>query len=452
MSKALKAKSAQKAKKAESFFGLDRPIRYEGPNSRNPLAFRWYDPNKKVLGKKLADHLRMAVCYWHTFCWGGGDPFGGSTLIRPWFDTGDALGEAKLKADVAFEMYEALGIPFFTFHDRDIAPEGKSLAESNKNVKLIADIFAKKMEKVKVKLLWGTANLFSNRRYMAGAATNPDPDVFIYAAAQVKNAIDVTHMLGGANYVLWGGREGYETLLNTNLGHELDQLGRFMNMVVDYKHKIGFKGTILIEPKPQEPTKHQYDFDSATVYGFLKKYGLEKEIRLNIEAGHAFLAHHTFEHEIAVAFASGIFGSIDMNRNDYQSGWDTDQFPNNVPEMALAYYQVLQGGGFTTGGTNFDAKLRRQSLDAEDLLIGHIGGMDACARGLKAAAKMIEDKALSGPLDARYAGWDSAEGQKLARGEYSLEEIAQWVEAKDINPQPKSGKQELLENIVNRYV
>ena len=287
---------------------------------------------------------------------------------------------------------------------------------------------------------------------MSGAATNPDPDVFAFSAATVKTCMDATQKLGGENYVLWGGREGYETLLNTDLKRELDQLGRFLNLVVEYKHKIGFKGTILIEPKPQEPTKHQYDYDVATVYGFLKKNGLENEVKVNIEQGHAILAGHSFEHELALANALGIFGSIDMNRNDYQSGWDTDQFPNNVPEMALAYYHVLAGGGFTTGGTNFDAKLRRQSLDPADLLIGHIGGMDCCARGLKAAAKMIEDKALSQPLAERYAGWDSAESQKMLRGEYSLEEIAHHVESRDINPQPRSGKQELLENIVNRYV
>ncbi|WP_348641747.1 xylose isomerase [Rhizobium sp. P44RR-XXIV] len=285
-----------------------------------------------------------------------------------------------------------------------------------------------------------------------GRCHQPDPDVFAFSAATVKTCMDATHKLGGENYVLWGGREGYETLLNTDLTRELDQMGRFLNLVVEYKHKIGFKGTILIEPKPQEPTKHQYDYDVATVYGFLKKNGLENEVKVNIEQGHAILAGHSFEHELALANTLGIFGSIDMNRNDYQSGWDTDQFPNNVPEMTLAYYQVLAGGGFKNGGTNFDSKLRRQSLDPADLLIGHIGGMDCCARGLKAAAKMIEDKALSQPLADRYAGWDSAEGQKLLRGEYSLDQIAQWVEAKDINPQPKSGKQELLENIVNRYV
>ncbi|MCS3740658.1 xylose isomerase [Rhizobium sp. BK661] len=432
------------------FFGDIQKIKYEGPESTNPLAFRHYNKDEVVLGKRLEDHLRFAVAYWHTFAWEGGDPFGGRTFLRPWFE--DSMKAAKLKADVAFELFQILDAPFYCFHDADVRPEGKNFAENTKNLNEIVDYFAEKQAATGTKLLWGTANLFSNRRFMSGAATNPDPDVFAYSAATVKTCMDATMKLGGANYVLWGGREGYETLLNTDLKKELDHLGRFLNLVVEYKHKIGFKGTILIEPKPQEPTKHQYDYDVATVYGFLKQHGLENEVKLNIEQGHAILAGHSFEHELALANALGVFGSIDMNRNDYQSGWDTDQFPNNVPEMALAYYQVLQGGGFTTGGTNFDAKLRRQSLDAEDLLIGHIGGMDACARGLKAAAKMIEDKALSGPLDARYAGWDSVEGQKLARGEYSLEQIAEWVEAKDINPQPKSGKQELLENIVNRYV
>jgi xylose isomerase len=303
-----------------------------------------------------------------------------------------------------------------------------------------------------VKLLWGTANMFSNRRFMAGAATNPDPDVFAFAAATVKSCMDATHRLGGENYVLWGGREGYETLLNTNLAQEDAQFGRFLNMVVEYKHKIGFDGTILIEPKPQEPTKHQYDYDVATVYGFLKRHGLEGEVKVNIEQGHAILAGHSFEHEIALAQALGIFGSIDMNRNDYQSGWDTDQFPNNVPEVALAYYHILQGGGFSTGGTNFDAKLRRQSLDPEDLLIAHIGGMDVCARGLKAAAAMIEDGTLPGFVEDRYAGWSSPEAQAMLNGDRSLEDIAARVEAEGINPAPVSGKQEYLENVVNRFV
>jgi xylose isomerase len=437
------------------FFGDIKPIKYEGPESTNPLAYRFYNKDEVVAGKRLEDHLRFAIAYWHSFAWPGGDPFGGQTFERPWFPNGgsaDTMENAKLKADVAFEMFTLLGTPYYCFHDADVRPEGKNLAESIDRLNQIADIFAEKQKQTGVKLLWGTANLFSHRRYMGGAATNPDPDVFAYAAATVKSCMDVTKRLKGENYVLWGGREGYETLLNTDMKRELDQMGRFLTMVVEYKHKIGFKGAILIEPKPQEPTKHQYDYDVATVYGFLKKYGLENEVKVNIEQGHAILAGHSFEHELATANALGIFGSIDMNRNDYQSGWDTDQFPNNVPEMALAFYHVLQGGGFKTGGTNFDAKLRRQSLEPDDLLIAHIGGMDACARGLKAAAKMIEDKALSGPLEERYAGWKSAEAKAMLSGKRTLEEISERVLKKTIEPQPRSGRQELLENIVNRYV
>ena len=436
------------------FFGDIAKIPYEGPDSTNPLAFHHYDPDEKVMGKRLEDHLRFAAAYWHSFQWPGGDPFGGQTFDRPWFPDrmGDTMDAARLKADVAFEMFTALGVPFFCFHDADVRPEGANFAENTKNLNEIVDYFEKKIQDTGVKLLWGTANLFSHRRYMSGAATNPDPDVFAFAAATVKTCMDATHRLDGANYVLWGGREGYETLLNTDLKREDAQLGRFLNMVVEYKHKIGFKGTILIEPKPQEPTKHQYDYDVATVYGFLKRHGLEGEVKVNIEQGHAILAGHSFEHELALANALGIFGSIDMNRNDYQSGWDTDQFPNNVPEVALAYYQVLAGGGFTTGGTNFDAKLRRQSLDPQDLLAAHIGGMDICARGLKAAAKMIEDKALSDPLEARYAGWNVPEAKKMLEGGFTLGEIEEWVRKADLNPQPRSGRQEMLENVVNRYV
>ncbi|UUP16939.1 xylose isomerase [Nitratireductor thuwali] len=432
------------------FFDDIAKIAYEGPDSDNPLAFRHYNPDEKVLGRRMEDHLRFAVCYWHNFVWPGNDPFGGQTFERPWF--GETMELARLKADVAFEMFDILGAPFYTFHDHDVRPEGETYKESVARLDEIADYFAGKMENGGPKLLWGTANLFSNRRYMAGAATNPNPEVFAYAAATVKACMDVTKRLGGQNYVLWGGREGYETLLNTDMGRELDQLGRFLTMVVDYKHKIGFEGTILVEPKPQEPTKHQYDFDVATVYGFLKRYGLENEVKVNIEQGHAILAGHSFEHELALAGALGILGSIDVNRNDYQSGWDTDQFPNNTPEVALAYYHVLQQGGFTTGGTNFDAKLRRQSLDPEDLIAAHVGGMDVCARGLKAAARMVEDKALSGPLEERYAGWRDAEAQAMLKGERTLEQIADRVAKEGIEPQPVSGRQERLENIVNRYV
>jgi xylose isomerase len=438
-----------------SYFEGIAPVRFEGPDSTNPLAFRHYNPDEVVLGKTMAEHLRFAVCYWHTFVWPGGDPFGGQTFERPWFPKmgfGDTMELAKRKADEAFALFQLLGVPYFAFHDADVRPEADTLSESAARLDEIADYFAGKMKQTGVRLLWGTANLFSNRRYMAGAATNPDPDVFAYAAATVKHCIDVTKRLKGENYVLWGGREGYETLLNTDMKRELDQLGRFLSLVVDYKHRIGFKGTILIEPKPQEPTKHQYDFDVATVFGFLQRYGLEKEVKVNIEQGHAILAGHSFEHEIATANALGIFGSIDMNRNDYQSGWDTDQFPNNAPEVALAYYHILQGGGFRTGGTNFDAKLRRQSLDPVDLVAAHAGAMDICARGLKAAARMIEDRALSGPLEERYAGWKSAEARAMLAGKRSLEEIAGRVVKKKIEPQPRSGRQEWLENIVNRYV
>jgi xylose isomerase len=432
------------------FFGDIANIAYEGPESRNPLAYRFYNPGEVVMGKRMEDHLRFAVAYWHSFAWEGGDPFGGRTFERPWH--GDDMDKARLKADVAFEMFSLLGAPFYCFHDADVRPEGATLKESIARLDEIGDVFAAKQEETGVKLLWGTANLFSHRRYMAGAATNPDPDVFAYAAATVRSCIDVTKRLGGVNYVLWGGREGYETLLNTDMKREREQAGRFLTMVVDYAKKIGFDGTILIEPKPQEPTKHQYDYDVATVYGFLKDFGLEKEVKVNIEQGHAILAGHTFEHELALAASLGIFGSIDMNRNDYQSGWDTDQFPNNVPEMALAFLEVLKAGGFTTGGTNFDAKLRRQSLDPQDLLIAHIGGMDCCARGLKAAARMIEDKALSGPLEERYAGWNGAEAKAMLSGERTLDAIADRALAENLDPQPRSGRQEFLENVVNRYV
>ena len=431
-----------------SFFASIPAIAYEGPETDNEFAFRHYNPDEVILGKRMEDHLRFAIAYWHSFAWPGGDPFGGQTFDRPWF--GETMELAKLKADVAFEMFDILGAPFFCFHDADVRPEGASYAENTARLQEITDYFAAKMEGRKTKLLWGTANLFSQRRFMAGAATNPDPEVFAYSAATIKACMDSTRQLGGQNYVLWGGREGYETLLNTDLGRERAQAGRMLQMVVDYKYKTGFKGTILIEPKPQEPTKHQYDFDVATVYGFLKDFGLEKEVKVNIEQGHAILAGHSFEHELAMARELGIFGSIDINRNDYQSGWDTDQFPNNVPEMALAFYEVLRAGGFTTGGTNFDAKLRRQSLDAEDLILAHVGGMDACARGLKAAAKMLEDGKLEAAREARYASWESAEGKALLNS--NLESITQKVLAENIDPEPRSGRQERLENLVNRYL
>ena len=426
------------------FAGIDT-VRFD-PEGDGQTSFRHYDPDEVVMGKRMEDHLRFAVCWWHSFVWEGGDPFGGQTFERPWFPA-DTMALAKARADEAFELFRILGVPFYAFHDHDIRPEGTSLAESHARLDEMADHLAAKMEAGGPKLLWGTANMFSNRRYMAGASTNPDPDVFAYCASVVRACMGATHRLGGENYVLWGGREGYETLLNTDLSREMEQMGRFLSMVVEHKHKIGFEGAILIEPKPQEPTKHQYDHDVATVYGFLKRFGLEDEVKVNIEQGHAILAGHSFEHEIATANALGVFGSIDMNRNDYQSGWDTDQFPNNVPEVALAYYEILRGGGFGSGGTNFDAKLRRQSLDPLDLVAAHVGAMDVCARGLKAAAAMLEDGALERARAERYAGWDGSDLLSL-----SLDEAADRAEASALDPQPSSGRQERLENVVNRFV
>ncbi|MEM6309279.1 MAG: xylose isomerase [Pseudomonadota bacterium] len=426
------------------FFKDIPAIAFEGPDSDSEFAYRHYDPNEVVMGKRLEDQLRFAVAWWHSFAWPGEDPFGGQTLDRPWF--GDTMDLARMKADVAFELFALLGQPYFCFHDADVRPEGESFAESTRNLEEIVDYIGAKMEAGGPKLLWGTANLFTHRRFMSGAATNPDPEVFAYSAATVKTCMDATLKLGGENYVLWGGREGYETLLNTDLKRERDNAGRFLQMVVDYKHKIGFKGAILVEPKPQEPSKHQYDYDVATVYGFLKEFGLEGEVQMNIEQGHAILAGHSFEHELAMASSLGILGSIDMNRNDYQSGWDTDQFPNSVPEVALAYYEVLKAGGFSSGGTNFDAKIRRQSLDPEDLVLSHVGAMDICARGLKAAAAMIEDGGLEDMRAARYAGWNDVSGLE------SLDACFDHVTSHDVSPEPRSGKQERLENYINRFV
>ena len=426
------------------FDGID-PVRHD-PDGDGLTTFRHSDPDEVVMGARMEDHLRFAVCWWHSFVWEGGDPFGGRTFERPWFP-GATMEQARARADAAFDLFRILGVPFYAFHDHDVRPEGASLAESHARLDAMADHLGSLMEAGGPRLLWGTANLFSHRRYMAGAATNPDPDVFAHAASTVRACLGATHRLGGANYVLWGGREGYETLLNTDLARETEQMGRFLAMVVEHKHRIGFEGQILLEPKPQEPTKHQYDHDVATVYGFLERFDLVDEVRVNIEQGHAILAGHSFEHEIALAQALGIFGSIDMNRNDQQSGWDTDQFPNNVPEVALAYYEILRGGGFGAGGTNFDAKLRRQSLDPVDLVAAHVGAMDVCARGLKAAAAMLEDGVLEDLRAERYAGWDESDLLGL-----SLDEVADRAEAEGLDPRPRSGRQERLEAIVNRYV
>ncbi|MFM2036260.1 MAG: hypothetical protein RL459_1525 [Pseudomonadota bacterium] len=435
-----------------SYFNNVAPIAYEGPTSTNDLSFKWYDKDRIVLGKRMEEQLRFAVCYWHSFCWNGLDPFGGDTFQRPWHHMSDPMAAARVKADVAFEFFQKLGAPYYCFHDRDIAPEGATPRESVSYLHEMVDVLGRKQQDTGMKLLWGTANLFSHRRFMSGAATNPDPEIFALAALQVKEAMDATHKLGGANYVLWGGREGYETLLNTRMGQELDQLGRFLSMVVEYKHKIGFNGTILIEPKPREPTKHQYDYDVATVYGLLRRCGLENEVKVNIEANHATLAGHSFEHELATAVDLGIFGSIDMNRGDMQCQWDTDQFPNSIPETALAMYIIMQGGGFTTGGVNFDSKVRRQSIEPDDMFHGHIGGMDVTARALLIAEKMINDGKLAQQVADRYQGWNSSFGQDVLAGKTTLDALAARVLEKNTDTLPVSGRQERYENLLNAYI
>ena len=416
----------------ERFFPDIERVRCEGPESANPLAYRYYDASRLVLGKPMAEHLRLAVCYWHTFCWAGADMFGADTFARPWFGGGDPMALARRKTEVAFELFVVLGAPFFTFHDRDVAPEGASLSASEANLDRIVEDIEAAMARTGVKLLWGTANLFSHPRYAAGAATNPDPEVFAYAAAQVKKAMAVTQRLGGANYVLWGGREGYDTLLNTDLRRETEQLGRFMQLVVEHKHRSGFTGTLLIEPKPMEPTKHQYDHDAAAVHAFLRKFGLEREIKLNIEANHATLAGHSFEHELAYAVANDLFGSVDINRGDPQLGWDTDQFPNSADDVTLALYVILRAGGFGSGGLNFDAKLRRQSIDPTDLLHAHIGGIDTLARALLRAARLVEDGSLQAFVSERYAGWESDFGRDILAGKLSLAALADAVHARGL--------------------
>jgi xylose isomerase len=437
---------------SESIFSAFATVRYEGEKSESQLAYRYYDAKKIVLGKPLAEHLRFAVAYWHSLTMNGSDPFGGPTIQRPWMIDGNSMQAARNKADAAFDLFRVLDLPFYTFHDRDIAPEGESLLKSLNNFHEIADYLAEKMSSHKTKLLWGTANLFSHPRFMAGAATNPDPDVFAWSATTVKHCMDVTKALGGENYVLWGGREGYETLLNTNMAQELSQLGRFLSLVVGYKHKIGFEGQILIEPKPKEPTTHQYDFDVATVYGFLKKFGLENEIRVNIEANHALLAGHSFEHEIATAAMLGILGSLDMNRGDALLGWDTDQFPNDLHATAMAMYQVIAAGGIGKGGLNFDAKVRRQSFEPEDLICAHVGAVDLCARAFLLAAQIIEDGRYVQILNDRYSGWQTPDAQSMLRGDLTLDQIASATEKNGINPKPRSGKQEQLENLIGKMI
>jgi xylose isomerase len=435
------------------FSELAEPVPFGGLDSTEPLSFKVYEPERLVLGKRMADHLRIAVCLWHSFNWPGSDVFGTGTFDRPWLDPRlEPLTAARAKLDAAFEFITKLGAPFYCFHDHDIAPEGRTFAESRANLDTMIGEAEGHMARTGVKLLWGTANLFSHPRYAAGAATNPDPEVFAYAAAQVKAMLEATHRLGGANYVMWGGREGYETLLNTDLAREESQLARFLTMVAEHKHRIGFKGMLLIEPKPQEPTKHQYDYDAATVHGFLARHGLADEYRLNLEVNHATLAGHSFHHEVAYALAHGIFGSIDANRGDYQNLWDTDQFPNSVDELSLAVYEIVRAGGFTTGGFNFDTKLRRQSLARMDLFHAHIGGIDTLARSLLVAADMIERGTLERLRDERYAGWTEDLGRSILTGDVPLETLAERVATGEIDPRPLSGQQELLENVVNQSI
>ncbi len=435
------------------FFADIGPIRYAGPDSDDPMTFRWYDADRVVAGRRMEDHLRLAVCYWHSFVWPGSDVFGEGTLDRPWNEPGvDPMDAARRKMAAAFEFFAKLGTPFFTFHDRDIAPAGDTFAESCARLDTMVDEALMHMERTRVRLLWGTANLFGHPRYAAGAATNPDPEVFAVAAAQVCHALEATQRMGGANYVLWGGREGYDTLLNTDLVREQAQFARFLHLVVEHKHRIGFTGTVLIEPKPSEPTKHQYDFDAATVAGFLTRHGLEGEIQLNLEGNHATLAGHSFHHEVATALSLGILGSVDANRGDPQNGWDTDQFPNSVEECTLVLYEILASGGLTTGGFNFDTKLRRQSSDRDDLFHGHIGAVDTLARALLAAASLHESGELADLRERRYAGWDGRLGTRILDGDAALVDLHRMVLDEDIEPTPVSGRQELLENLVNRHV
>ena len=435
------------------FAGVPQRIPFGGLDSTDPLAFKVYQPDRLVLGKRMEDHLRIAVCLWHSFNWPGSDVFSIGTFDRPWLDPRlDPMIAARAKLDAAFEFLTKVGVPYFCFHDRDVAPEGKTWSETQRTLETVVDQIAGRMDRTGLRLLWGTANLFSHPRYAAGAATNPDPEVVAVAAAQVRSMLDATKRLGGENYVLWGGREGYETLLNTDLAHEEQQLARFLAMVANYKHKIGFKGTLLIEPKPQEPTKHQYDYDVAAIRGFLERHDLAGEYRLNLEVNHATLAGHSFHHEVAAAIDGGVFGSIDANRGDPQNGWDTDQFPNSVDELSLAVYEIVRSGGFTTGGFNFDTKLRRQSLSRDDLFHAHIGGIDTLARSLLVAAALIEDGELERLRTERYAGWSGELGRSILGGKAALDLLSVRVLAGEIDPQPVSGRQEMLENVVNRAI
>jgi xylose isomerase len=434
-----------------TFFPTIKKIKYEGPDAKNPLAFKHYRPKQKVMGKTMAEHLRFAVCYWHTFKGLGSDPFGPGTIIRKYNASNDPMQVAEDTMQAAFEFFTKLGVNFWCFHDRDIAPEADTLAETNKRLDKIVKIAKKLQKDTGVKLLWGTTNAFSHRRFLAGAGTNPSPQVYAYAASQIKKAMEITKELGGQGYVFWGGREGYETLLNTDMGRELDHLATLLHMAVDYKKQIRFKGQFYIEPKPKEPTKHQYDSDAGNCFAFLQKYNLLNDFKLNIEANHATLAGHTFQHELQYCVDNGILGSVDANRGDLFLGWDTDQFPTDIYDTTLAMYTLLKGGGFSTGGLNFDAKVRRQSIAPEDLFYAHIGAMDAFARGLKNAAKMLKGKKFEKVIQKRYAGWNTAFGKKIEKKQIGFKELEQYT-LKNGEPEVQSGRQEMLENMLNDYI
>jgi len=426
-------------------------IRYEGPQSDNPLAFRWYNPDEVVEGKTMKEHLRFTVCYWHTFRGTGSDPFGGGTMLRPWDDGSDSVQNACHRARVAFEFFEKLDVPFYAFHDRDVAPEGDSLSQTNANLDAVAQVLEEEQERTGVNLLWGTANMFSHPRFMHGAATTCNVESYAYAAAQVKKALEVTHQLGGANYVFWGGREGYQTLYNTDMKRELDHLARFFHMAVDYAKEIGFTGQFLIEPKPKEPTKHQYDSDVAACLNFLRAYDLMDHFKLNVETNHATLAGHTMMHELEYAGMQGALGSIDANTGDLLLGWDTDQFPTDY-YLTTQTMLVLLKYGLAPGGVNFDAKLRRESFEPIDLFYAHIGGMDAFARGLKIAAAIRRDQAIESIVSQRYSSWDSELGKRIESGSTNFAELEALMLEKGEAAGNQSGRQELLENIVNRYL
>lgn len=436
---------------AEYFEGVER-IPYEGPDSTNALAFKHYNPEEVVAGKTMAEHLRFSVAYWHSFCNGGDDPFGAPTRQMPWNEAGDEMEAARNRVRACFEFCRKLGVGFYCFHDRDVAPEGATLSETNRNLDGIAELMQAEQDRTGIRPLWGTACLFDHPRFMHGAATSCNADVFAYAAAQVAKALEVTHQLGGTGYVFWGGREGYRSLLNTNMKRELDHLGRFLRLAVEHKEKIGFQGQFYIEPKPKEPTKHQYDSDAAACFAFLQKYDLVDHFKLNIEANHATLAGHSFVHELEFAAANGVLGSVDANRGDLLLGWDTDQFPTDLYETTLAMHALLKAGGFTTGGLNFDAHVARESIEPVDLFHAHIGGMDTFARGLKIAAALREDDVLDGSIKQRYASWDAGIGRKIESGKASLADLADYMGKKG-NPEANaSGRVEMLENVLNQYL